>query len=638
MPSNLTIDHPSRPLVLDKNDTSLPRHTPGYPPSFFVESAWANLTANGARALINQVQFPRRSKCNTSTRMLLIEVDLQNAGLGFTSRILTHALLLAMDMGRSLVEVPVDGGWAHKPAGGVGAARNVSAARSPHWCTQPPFTFGCFYEPWSSCPIPSAEEVRSAYAPPVGEFTPAQWRVHRLLKMKLTNVGGWMGRQTAPALEQAAVALLWGRPRLWVQRLGVACLEQLGQIGPSAPRATPFLAPPAAPDAAAAAHAAEPTRPFATIHIRDSPQKRREQSGVESRLPPAEAYAALARALARALQTDRVLVQTAHPKRLAQFVQHAAAHDGAQPGALEVTFTANPRSADDAWAGWAMVRAAAAPASTPPSTPASTPGSTPPSTPPSTLPSTPGSTQASTTGGAAASPARPNRTLATVEWHKTADGHAQTADGRSELSSPPRTPPPPDTAAAITMQTAVAAVNLHVAEWSEALVSLANSMWTPLLQHACGRQFAHPSPMASPSVVSALVHIGSVDGRSSGKFAGLLLMIRGAAAAGENGSAHARFRRLREVLRCDRGTRIAHAITSFHCRLELGRDASSSPCMPVAKLGMSVAKLGMPVAAHQAARNATRSTPSPQAAQVDHSSWCRLTLHVPSASANHSTV
>lgn len=63
--------------------------------------------------------------CNTA-RYLLIEDDLAKAGLGYTARLLAGALLLAMRMGRVLLETP---------------QRNATTGRSfGRWCCVPPHT------------------------------------------------------------------------------------------------------------------------------------------------------------------------------------------------------------------------------------------------------------------------------------------------------------------------------------------------------------------------------------------------------------------------------------------------------------------------------------------------------------------
>ena len=74
-------------------------------------------------------------------RLLLVEDDLSQAGLGWMARYLHAAMLLAHADRRVVMEVP---------------------ARTPRWCDRPPYTLQCLFSPWSPCPVPSAPAVACA--------------------------------------------------------------------------------------------------------------------------------------------------------------------------------------------------------------------------------------------------------------------------------------------------------------------------------------------------------------------------------------------------------------------------------------------------------------------------------------------
>jgi hypothetical protein len=183
-------------------------------------ATWESLVANNSTQAWSDAimanQFP--SSCQ---RMLLVEDDLQAQGLGMTAEYLALALLLALRERRVLAEVPVDpswnptcappwddprplpkwvqqlippgktlqqipkhllDGWRVEPLRCAGrptctypcAPANLSRqyhssgsfahppATRPRWCTRPPFTHECFYQPWTGCAIPPP----STHVPP----------------------------------------------------------------------------------------------------------------------------------------------------------------------------------------------------------------------------------------------------------------------------------------------------------------------------------------------------------------------------------------------------------------------------------------------------------------------------------------
>ena len=77
-------------------------------------------------------QFPKdMSRCN---RTLLFYDDGPGGGLGYTAHIMAFMLLVAVHENRVLLNPP------------------HHATR--RWCSIPPYTLACYYEPWSHCPVP----------------------------------------------------------------------------------------------------------------------------------------------------------------------------------------------------------------------------------------------------------------------------------------------------------------------------------------------------------------------------------------------------------------------------------------------------------------------------------------------------
>ena len=88
--------------------------------------------ADAARAVLRANQYPAdRSACE---RALLVYDDALGTGLGYTSRLMLIALLVAVKERRVLMLAP------HK---------------TNRWCSRAPYTLNCVYEPWTHCPLPA---------------------------------------------------------------------------------------------------------------------------------------------------------------------------------------------------------------------------------------------------------------------------------------------------------------------------------------------------------------------------------------------------------------------------------------------------------------------------------------------------
>ena len=85
-------------------------------------------------------------------------------------------LLLAMRESRVLLEVPVNASWDHR------RPRPIPTSKMPRWCSTDPFSWRCFYEPWTHCVTP-APGVAGVHAPQ-GWWPPARRRP--VAQVKLT--------------------------------------------------------------------------------------------------------------------------------------------------------------------------------------------------------------------------------------------------------------------------------------------------------------------------------------------------------------------------------------------------------------------------------------------------------------------
>ena len=230
-------------------------------------------------------------------RLLLVEDDLKQAGLGWTARYLHAALLLAQADKRVLVEIPT--------------------AR-PRWCDKPPHTLQCLFAPWSPCAAPSAHPV----TPPEAADTPmeAGWpRDAALVRLPLSRIKARSLPQHDSPASPAAYALLL-RPRAWVRELADCVMAERGLV---------------------------PGR-FISVHVRSSPEKAAELSRYGVTAPPATALHSLSLALGKRLQLRDLFVQTASPSALSAAMSFANASRY-----LVASFTENQRSEHDSWGGWA---------------------------------------------------------------------------------------------------------------------------------------------------------------------------------------------------------------------------------------------------------------------------------------------
>ena len=154
------------------------------------------ISADGWYNAMRASQFP--SECR---RYMLLEDDLDTAGVGWTASMLSVALALAVRDGRVLIEQQVNSSWGHRTAEQRVRNKRGHGLR-PRWCTRPPFTLQCFYRPWTHCAAPSEAEMAAAAVP--GE--PNKYRrdtAHaNVVKVKLSWIAdsgarsGWARRRS----------------------------------------------------------------------------------------------------------------------------------------------------------------------------------------------------------------------------------------------------------------------------------------------------------------------------------------------------------------------------------------------------------------------------------------------------------
>jgi hypothetical protein len=317
MVSRCGIDVPTDPASLNgppiERPTDLipwgPEHVRGLPHSHRWQFSPKNRSADGWAAAIRASQF------GNCSRLLLIEDDLTRAGLGFTAKIWQAALLVAMRDNRVLMEVRM------VKQNMTGAHLNYTRKdlfERPRWCDREPFTLQCMYMPWTHCPLPppGARVVRPGGRPLKVHKWPHEepyvvtglGRIHRQGLF-------WHGARSSATREAGRFLF---RPRQWVQSIAECVMQENGLSAGN----------------------------FINVHIRHSVEKQEEGKRLGVALPTLPAYGSMSVAMANDLGTRKVFVQTASPEGLAHFGNVCREHK------LELSYTNNSRSENDAWGGW----------------------------------------------------------------------------------------------------------------------------------------------------------------------------------------------------------------------------------------------------------------------------------------------
>lgn len=261
-----------------------------------------NATTRGRAAGTASRAYHRGQFAASCDRLLLVEDDLAQAGLGWTAEYFHAAMILAHKDKRVLVEVP---------------------SAHPRWCDRPPYTLQCLFAPWSPCATPSRDAaVRAARPPALAEVpTDRGWpRDASLVFLSLSRLRPrHLPPHDAPTAPVAYALLL--RPRAWVRELG-GCVM--------------------------AAHGLVPGH-FVSVHVRSSPEKAAELARHGVSAPPSASLHELALSVGKQLGLRRLFVQTASPSALTALKGFA----NATRYFRRIAYTNNQRSENDAWGGWA---------------------------------------------------------------------------------------------------------------------------------------------------------------------------------------------------------------------------------------------------------------------------------------------
>jgi hypothetical protein len=263
-----------------------------------------NASADGWKDAIYRSQF--RANCD---RLLLVEDDLTKAGMGFTAKLWTVALLVAMKDNRVLVEVRMVK---------QGNATRSDGFERPRWCDRPPYTLQCLYAPWTHCAEPgeNATVIRPGGRPLKTNKWPHNEPYIRTGLGRLHRQGlFWYGAKSAASREAGRFLF---RPRPWVAAQAECVMRDAGLV----------------------------PRSFLSVHIRHSVEKQKEGAKLGVALPSLDAYGSLSAALAADTGIKQVFLQTASPVGLEQFA------DFCRTKGLQLAYTNNSRSENDAWGGW----------------------------------------------------------------------------------------------------------------------------------------------------------------------------------------------------------------------------------------------------------------------------------------------
>ena len=271
-----------------------------------------NTTNDGWAAAIRASQF------GNCSRLLLVEDDLVKAGLGFTAKIWTAALLVAMRDNRVLMEVRMV-----RPNATVEVKHNLTMVRQhpferPRWCDREPYTLQCLYMPWTHCQLPPADAT--VIRPGGRPLKVNKWPHNE--PYVITGLGRihrqgifWHGAKSAATREAGRFLF---RPRPWITAAADCVMREAGL---------------------------EP-RGFINVHIRHSVEKQAEGARLGVSLPGLDAYESLGLALSKDAGTRKLFVQTASPVALLRAISFSAQHQ------FHLFYTNNSRSENDAWGGW----------------------------------------------------------------------------------------------------------------------------------------------------------------------------------------------------------------------------------------------------------------------------------------------
>jgi hypothetical protein len=246
------------------------------------------------REVIRANQFPTDlAACNHT---LVLYDDALTAGLGYSARLISLALLVAVQEKRVLIYAP---------------------HHSARWCARPPYTLGCYYEPITHCPSPvnltaiSKWSTRGSSLGLEARRGPQSAAHVRISTSQIHRANFWYKFHPPQPLHDATHELLF-RPRSWV-RDAARCMMR-----------------------AASLHRGN----YAVVHARYSVEKKKERG---ARLPGLSEYLPATEALLARANVTRVFLQTSTPEAVDLFEQWSVERG------WHLSYTQNLRSKNDLW-------------------------------------------------------------------------------------------------------------------------------------------------------------------------------------------------------------------------------------------------------------------------------------------------
>lgn len=243
------------------------------------------------RAVLRANQFPaNRAACS---RMLLMYDDALTTGLGYTSRLMVLALLLAVKEKRVLIPMP------HP---------------TRRWCARPPYTLNCMYEAWTHCPLPTGIPRIVNASKWSHRFSHRQWLASPVVRISTAQVHRetfLMGRKTPDSAFAIAAGFLF-RPREWVRDAARCQLRANGLKSGQ----------------------------YVVVHVRHSEEKKKERGNT---LPALHEYPAAVEAALVQGNTSQLFLQTATPVGMAFMRKWCAARG------VTLIYTSNERATHDLW-------------------------------------------------------------------------------------------------------------------------------------------------------------------------------------------------------------------------------------------------------------------------------------------------
>ena len=237
-------------------------------------------------------QFPTdKSACN---RTLLLYDDAITAGLGYTARLWSLALLVAVQEKRVLISMP------------------HSTAR---WCGRPPHTLGCYYAPITHCPLPvgiNASKWSTRGATLGLEGRRAHSAAHMRISTSQVHRSIFWYKFHPPHTLFAGTHELLFRVRPWVREAAECMMRGAGLRGGG----------------------------FVVVHARHSVEKKKERG---ASLPPLSAYLPSTQGMLQQANDTRVFLQTSTPEAVKLF------EEWSRQFGWNLSYTRNERSTHDLW-------------------------------------------------------------------------------------------------------------------------------------------------------------------------------------------------------------------------------------------------------------------------------------------------